>query len=719
MKARVPLPIAVLALFAFFLMNPSPAGAQTPGLVAAYAFNEGSGTTVADTSGNNNNGTITAATWTTAGKFGNALAFNGTSARVTVPNAASLQLTTGMTLEAWVFPTGSLTSWRSVVDKTVDGYYLMASTDQSNRPGVGGTWTGGNQNVAAPTVLTINTWTHLAATFDGATVRLFVNGVQVASQAQTTPLATTPGTLQMGANSYGEFFAGRIDEVRIYNRALSATEIQTDMNTSIAPSAPDTTAPSAPTTLTATAASASQIDLAWSASTDNIGVTGYRVERCQGAGCTTFAQIAAPTPTSFNNTGLTAGTSYSYQVRAADAAGNLSAYSAVASATTSNTPSGLVAAYAFNEGSGTTVADASGNNNNGTITAATWTTAGKFGNALAFNGTSARVTVPNAASLQLSTGMTLEAWVFPTGSLTSWRSVVDKTVDGYYLMASTDQSNRPGVGGTWTGGNQNIAAPTVLAINTWTHLAATFDGATVRLFVNGVQAASQAQTTPLATTTGTLQMGADSYGEFFAGRIDEVRIYNRALSAAEIQTDMNTSIAPSAPDTTAPSAPTTLTATTPSASQINLAWSASTDNVGVTGYRVERCQGAGCTTFAQISAPTATSFNDTGLAAGTSYSYQVRATDAAGNLGAYSSVASATTQTPDTTAPTAPTDLSATAASSAQINLAWTASTDNVGVTGYRVERCHGTGCTTFAQIAAPTTTSFNNTGLTAGTSYT
>src|SRR3989475_5969979 len=87
------------------LTVPSPASAQTPGLVAAYAFNEGSGTTVADISGNDNNGTISAATWTTAGRFGNALVFNGTSARVTVPDAASLQLTTGMTLEAWVFPT--------------------------------------------------------------------------------------------------------------------------------------------------------------------------------------------------------------------------------------------------------------------------------------------------------------------------------------------------------------------------------------------------------------------------------------------------------------------------------------------------------------------------------------------------------------------------------------------------------------------------------------
>jgi fibronectin type 3 domain-containing protein len=179
------------------------------------------------------------------------------------------------------------------------------------------------------------------------------------------------------------------------------------------------------------------------------------------------------------------------------------------------------------------------------------------------------------------------------------------------------------------------------------------------------------------------------------------------------------SSAPPAPDTTPPTAPTNLTATAASATQINLAWTASTDNVGVTGYKVERCLGAGCANFAQIATATTTTYNDTALTASTSYSYRVRANDGAGNNSAYSNTASATTQaSTDTTPPTPPTNLTATAASATQINLAWTASTDNVGVTGYKVERCQGSGCANFAQIATPTAITFSDSGLTGSTSY-
>ena len=294
----------------------------------------------------------------------------------------------------------------------------------------------------------------------------------------------------------------------------------------------DTTAPTAPASLSATAVSSAQINLAWTASTDDVAVTGHRVERCQGAGCSTFVQIAAPTTTSLNNTGLIAGTSYSYRVRATDAAGNLSAYSSVA---TSNTLSGLVAAYSFNEGAGTTVADVSGNNNTGSITGATWTTAGKYGNALVFNGTSARVTVPNAPSLQLTTGMTLEAWVNPSVVTSAWRDVIYKDNDIYFLEATSTNAGRPGGGGTF-GETYGTAA---LPVNTWTHLAVTYDRVMVRVYVNGVQVSSLAATGAIATSTNPLTIGGNTHwGDWFQGMIDEVRIYNRALTQAEIQTDM-------------------------------------------------------------------------------------------------------------------------------------------------------------------------------------
>lgn len=96
----------------------------------------------------------------------------------------------------------------------------------------------------------------------------------------------------------------------------------------------DTIPPTAPANLTASAASSSKINLAWTASTDNVAVTGYLIERCQGPGCSNFVQIATTTGTTLANTGLPSHTMYSYRVRATDAAGNLSAYSNIVNART-------------------------------------------------------------------------------------------------------------------------------------------------------------------------------------------------------------------------------------------------------------------------------------------------------------------------------------------------------------------------------------------------
>lgn len=95
----------------------------SPGLVAAYSFNEGSGTTVTDSSGNGNHGTISGADWTTNGRSGSALYFGGNDGnndRVTIPASTSLDLTTNMTLEAWVYPP-AVPNWRTVIGKGTSG----------------------------------------------------------------------------------------------------------------------------------------------------------------------------------------------------------------------------------------------------------------------------------------------------------------------------------------------------------------------------------------------------------------------------------------------------------------------------------------------------------------------------------------------------------------------------------------------------------------------
>lgn len=184
---------------------------------------------------------------------------------------------------------------------------------------------------------------------------------------------------------------------------------------------------------------------------------------------------------------------------------------------------------------------------------------------------------------------------------------------------------------------------------------------------------------------------------------------------------MRSALAPPTPDGIAPTAPSSLSAQPISSSQISLAWTASTDNTGISGYQIERCQGASCSNFSQIDTSASEAYTATGLIASTTYGFRVRAFDSAGNLSAYSSLATATTQAAavtDSTAPSIPTSLSASVISASQINLSWTASTDNVAVTGYRVERCQGSTCTNFAQVGAPIATSYSSTGLSASTTY-
>lgn len=520
------------------------AASPAPGLVAAFGFDEASGNSVIDASGTGNNGKLGRGTTRTAsGRFGGALSFNGSSL-VTIPNASSLQLTTAMTLEAWVRPTTVPNRWVDVIYKGKDNYYLMASTDRNMVPAAGGIFDGGpgTTKTYGAEPLPANTWTHLAATYDGATIRLYVNGTEVSAASRTGTLLKQNKPLTIGGDTfYGQYFSGLIDEVRVYNRALSPAELQADMN---APVNGDAQAPTvsitSPTSEPTYATTLGSVTISGTSS-DNVGVTSVTWSTSGGATGT-----ATGTTSWSADVPLQSGTNV-VTVTARDAADNVG----TATLTVTRSVPGLVAAYGFNETSGTSVTDASGFGSNGTLgSGVTRTASGRFGAGLEFSGSGA-VTIPNAPSLQLTSGMTLEAWVRPTVVPNGWVDVIYKGNDNYYLMSSTDRNMAPAVGGIFDGGpgTTKTFGTTALPPNTWTHLAGTYDGSTIRLYVNGTLVSSVARTGSLLTQTNPLSIGGDAiYGQFFRGTIDEVRIYNRALTAAQIVSDMNTAVEAASPE---------------------------------------------------------------------------------------------------------------------------------------------------------------------------
>lgn len=358
--------------------------------------------------------------------------------------------------------------------------------------------------------------------------------------------STLPPGLCLSTNG---LLNGTSDDSGIFNLVVQVTDTNLTTATqalSLTFLERDTIAPTTPSALTAFAASCRQIDLTWGASTDNVATTAYYVERRGGTNAC-FTPITTTVLPCFRDSGLTPGTAYQYRVQAADSSGNLSPCSSAASATTllaPTVPPGLVAGYGFNEGAGTQTRDAADNGNIGNITGGAWTNSGKFGSALRFNGTNSLVLINYSPTLNLSTGMTLESWVYPTASQTGWRTIVQREADAYLLHAGTDTSAlRPAGGGTFDGTIAWTNAPTALALNTWTHLALSYDGATLRLFANGTQSASKAVSGLIQTNTNPLRIGGNSpYGEYFLGHIDEVRVYDRPLSQTEIQADMNTPV---------------------------------------------------------------------------------------------------------------------------------------------------------------------------------
>jgi subtilisin family serine protease len=469
--------------------------------------------------------------------------------------------------------------------------------------------------------------------------------------------------------------------------------------------------PTAPSNLTSTVVSSSQINLSWSDNSSN--EDGFRIERCNlpAANCldANFAQITqtAPNVTSFNDTGLQPQTTHTYRVRAFNSTGT-SNYSNSVQATTLNVPptapSNLISAGASSSQINLSWSDNSSNEDGFRIERCNLPAASCLDvNFTQITQTVANVTSFNDTGLVPQTKYTYRLRAFNSAGTSAYSNLSEATTQA---VPPTAPSNLISAGASSSQINLS-----------WSDNSSNEDGFRIErcnlpaascLDANFAQITQTAANVTSFNDTGLQPQTTHTY---------RVRAFNSAgMSAYSNLSEAMTQAVP-------PTAPSNLSSLAASSSQINLSWSDNSSNED--GFRLERCDlpAASCldVNFTQITqtAPNVTSFNDTGLLPQTKYTYRVRAFNSAG-MSAYSNLSEATTQA---VPPTAPSNLSSLAASSSQINLSW--SDNSTSEDGFRLERCNSPAAScldaNFTQITqtAPNVTSFNDTGLLAGTTYT
>lgn len=220
-------------------MYKGPAG-NTSGLLAYYKCDNGAGTTLTNTAAGTNGTLQGGATWVASPvQYGaNAMSFDGTNDFISIPDNNTLDITTAITLEAWVYATKN-TGVQNVISKSSSGAnngYIFPRTDNGWTQVVAYLHIAGGWRTLSAAYPSLNAWHHLAATYDGSMIRLYINGVEAASQARTGAITANANVLALGNQTgYSEYFGGAADELRVWNVARSQADIQANMNKQLDP----------------------------------------------------------------------------------------------------------------------------------------------------------------------------------------------------------------------------------------------------------------------------------------------------------------------------------------------------------------------------------------------------------------------------------------------------------------------------------------------------
>jgi fibronectin type 3 domain-containing protein len=636
--------------------TPSGSGDVTTGMVANWHLDETTGTTTADSSPFGNTGTlVNNPTWVTPGRIGASdLSFVDTSSQsITVNNAASLNMTAGITIGAWINPVDWAGNRRILQKGNSDNQYRLLVEGGALKFHLNGV------NSVTGTLPSSNVWTYVAGTWDGSTMKLYTNGVLQASLAAGGSIATTADPLAIAkkntGTATGDYFSGQLDEIRLYNRALAVTEINTIMHAGDA-------APSTPTGLAAVPGNAS-VGLTW---TPSSAASSYNVKRSLSiAG--PFDTIGSPVSAAYTDAGLTNGLTYYYVVSAVN-----STSESLNSTPVSAIPGVGVSFFADADygGAGSRILAA------GNYTLAQLIAAG--------------VANDTASSCKIPGGWTVIIYQ-------------NDNFGGSFWTLNADTPSFAGYGGL----NDNmssckIAAGTIPGLPGG--LVGTISNAQVTLSWSASSGATGYKVKRSTTSGGPYTTIAQTVGTGYAdtGLLNGTTYYyvvsafNATGESANSAQIARTPIAP-------PAAPTGL-ATTSGNAQVSLSWD---PTATATSYNVKRANASGGP-YVLVGTPTTTNFSDAGLTNFVLYYYVVSASNAGGESGNSSEV-----QNMPASSPVAPSGLVASAGNR-QAALSWNASTF---ATGYNVKRSATAGGP-YDTIATTAATNYLDSGLTNELNY-
>jgi acid phosphatase type 7 len=529
--------------------------ASTPGLVGYWRLGERSGTLACDYTGHDNGAYQGGVTLGLPGAIGQdpdtAIGLDGSTGQVSVPASSTLNVGDAFSIEAWVKRGNSKTGSNQTIASKQDGSWVLMF-NESDRLTLRRSTVG---NLASATVATTDTttWHYVAATKNGSSVHLYVDGTDVTGTLTNQTMANNNLPLAIGQSTGTAYLKGTIDEAALYNTALTPTQITQHYTTGTGPPAP-------PSGLSAVGANG-QVKLAWKAS-PSTGLTGYDVYRANPDGswaATPLATVSSAT-LAYSDGGLTNGTAYTYRVTAVGTGGLQSSPSNQASATpnsvcspvqssysglVASTP-GLVGYWRLGERSGTLACDYTGHDNGAYQGGVTLGLPGAIGQdpdtAIGLDGSTGQVSVPASSTLNVGDAFSIEAWVKRGNSKTGSNQTIASKQDGSWVLMF-NESDRLTLRRSTVG---NLASATVATTDTttWHYVAATKNGSSVHLYVDGTDVTGTLTNQTMANNNLPLAIGQSTGTAYLKGTIDEAALYNTALTPTQITQHYTTGTGP-------------------------------------------------------------------------------------------------------------------------------------------------------------------------------